>query len=66
MRIGPPDAEKPVARIDDGLLDYMLVAVTCLLARATNESPRAVLEAYSRRSVADDEWRRRYLPLFEP
>ena len=69
----PADGEKMVwafeealrvARVDDGLLDYMLVAVVCLIARVTAESPRTVLEAYFRRSVGDDEWRRRYLPLF--
>jgi hypothetical protein len=52
-----------IARIDEGLLDYLLVAVVCLIARVTAESPRAVLEAYFRRSVGDDEWRLRYLPL---
>jgi hypothetical protein len=53
-----------VAQLDEGLLDYLLVATVCLLARATGESPRAVLDAYFRRSVGDDEWQRRYLPLF--
>ena len=53
-----------VARIDEALLDYLLVAVVCLLARPTDGTPRVVLAASVRRSVGDDEWRRRYLPLF--
>jgi hypothetical protein len=72
-RVGGPDGEKmiwafeqavSVARIDPELLDYMLAAVTCLLARATDRSPRDVLEAFSRRSVSDDEWQERYRGLF--
>jgi hypothetical protein len=72
-RVGGPDGEKMiwaleqavgVARIDPELLDYMLAAVACLLARATDRPPREVLEAYARRSVSDDEWRRRYAELF--
>ncbi len=68
----PADGEKMIwafeqalgiARIDEGLLDYVLVAVVCLIARVTAESPRTVLETYFRRSVGDDEWRLRYLPL---
>jgi hypothetical protein len=42
----------------------MLAAVTCLLARTTDRSPREVLEAYARRSVTDEEWRGRYSELF--
>jgi hypothetical protein len=53
-----------VARIDDELLSYMAVAILCLLARVDESSPRAVLEAFFRRSVSDEDWRRTYLPLF--
>ena len=69
----PADSEKMVwafeealriARIDQELLDYLLVAVVCLIARGSEESPREVLEAFFRRSVGDDEWQERYLPLF--
>jgi hypothetical protein len=72
-RVGGPGGEKMiwaleqavgVARIDPELLDYMLAAVTCLLARATDRSPRDVLGAFSRRSVADDDWHGRYAELF--
>jgi hypothetical protein len=68
-----PDAEKMVwaferalatARIDEHLLDYLLVAVVCLVAHAHSETPRAVLEQVFRRSVSDEEWRERYAPLF--
>lgn len=71
--VGGPDGEKmvwafeqglSVARIDPGLLDYVLAAVVCLLAHSTDETPRAVLEAFFRRSVSDREWRERYVELF--
>jgi hypothetical protein len=67
-----PDAEKMVwaferalatARIDEHLLDYLLVAVVCLVAHGRSETPRTVLEQVFRRSVSDDEWRERYAPL---
>jgi hypothetical protein len=53
-----------VARIDDELLSYLVVAVVCLLARMDDSSPRSVLEAFFRRSVTDEAWRKTYLPLF--
>ena len=53
-----------VAKIDDDLLRYLLAAVASLLARADDSSPRAVFEAFFRRSVSDDEWRDRYVGLF--
>jgi hypothetical protein len=68
-----PDAEKmiwgleralQVARIDPELLDYLLAAAVCLLARRNGCSPRDVLESFFRRSVPDDIWRSHYLPLF--
>jgi hypothetical protein len=68
-----PDADKliwafehavGVARIDDELLSYLTVAVVCLLARLDESSPRSVLEAFFRKSVSDEDWRRTYLPLF--
>lgn len=71
---GGADAEKTVwafeqalgaARVDEGLLEYFLVASVCLLAKAWECSPRSVLEAFFRRSVPDELWRERYLPLFE-
>jgi hypothetical protein len=69
----PADAEKMiwafeeavrVARIDPDLLSYQLAAITCLIARLDGESPRDVLEAFFRRSIPDDDWRERFLPLF--
>jgi hypothetical protein len=74
QRPGDADAEKTiwafeeavrVARIDDELLGYQLAAITCLLARLEGCSPRDVLEAWFRRSISDDEWRERLLPLFD-
>ena len=71
---GPrPDAERMVwafeealrvARFDPEMLAYLLAALTCLLARVDDCSPRDVLEAFFRRSIPDEEWRGRYLPLF--
>jgi hypothetical protein len=52
-----------VARLDQHLLDYLLVATVCLLARAHGSSPRAVLEGFFRRSVSDVEWRKNYVRL---
>jgi hypothetical protein len=69
-----PDAERMiwafeeavrVARIDEELLSYLLAAVTCLVARLDDATPRDVLEAFFRRSITDQEWRNRYLPLLD-
>ncbi len=70
---GGPDAERMiwafeeglrVARLDPELLSYLLAGLTCLIARLDGCSPRDVLEAFFRRSIPDEEWRGRYLPLF--
>jgi hypothetical protein len=53
-----------IARLDPELLSYLLAALTCLIARVDDCSPRDVLEAFFRRSIPDEEWRGRYLPLF--
>jgi hypothetical protein len=67
-----PEAEKmiwaferalSVARVDGDLLRYLLAAAASLIARAEGSSPRAVFEAYFRRSVSDDDWHERYAPL---
>ncbi|HET7857348.1 MAG TPA: hypothetical protein VFL41_12905 [Gaiellaceae bacterium] len=69
-----PDAEKMIyafeeavriARVDEELLSYVLAAVTCLIARMDDVTPRDVLEAFFRRSITDQEWRDRYLSLFD-
>jgi hypothetical protein len=68
-----PDAERMiwafeeglrVAKLDPELLSYLLAATTCMLARLDGCSPRDVLEAFFRRSIPDEEWRDRFLPLF--
>jgi hypothetical protein len=51
------------ARIDEHLLDYLLVAAACMIAQTERETPRTVFEQYFRRAVPDDEWRSRYAPL---
>jgi hypothetical protein len=53
-----------VARIDGDLLRHLLGAAASLVARADDTTPRAVFEAYFRRSVTDEEWRDRYAELF--
>ena len=68
-----PDAERTIwafeevlraARIDPELLEYVLVAAVCLLARKFDVAPRRVLFAFLRRSVDEDEWNAHYRPLF--
>ena len=68
----PAEAEKmvwafeqalSVARVDGDLLRYVLAASASMIARAEDSSPRAVFEAFFRRSVSDDEWRDRYARL---
>jgi hypothetical protein len=54
----------PVARDDEERLGYLLAAVACLVARHQESSPRDVFEGFFRRSVPDEVWRERYLPLF--
>jgi hypothetical protein len=71
--LGAADAERmvwafeqalAVARVDDELVDHLLAATICLAATRSGTSPRDVLEAFFRRSVTDEVWRDRYLPLF--
>lgn len=54
-----------VARTDEDLLPHFLTATTCLLAHAEGTTPRGVFETFFRRSVSDQVWRERYVPLFE-
>jgi hypothetical protein len=72
--LGGPEAERMifafeealrVARADEELLPHLLAATTCLLAHLERTTPRGVLETFFRRSVSDQEWRERYVPLFE-
>jgi hypothetical protein len=69
----PPEAERmlwaferalDVARVDDELVECLLAASICLAATRTGKTPRDVLESFFRRSVPDEVWRDRYLPLF--
>jgi hypothetical protein len=71
--LSAPDAERmiwaferalAVARVDDELVEYLLAASICLAAIRSGSSPRDVLESFFRRSVPDEVWRDRYLPLF--
>ena len=43
----------------------MLAAAVALSAVVEESSPRTVLEQWFRRSLPDDVWRERYLPLFQ-
>lgn len=52
-----------LARVDGALIEHLLAASTALLAHASGQTPRTVLEQVFRRSVSDAEWRARYAPL---
>jgi hypothetical protein len=71
--LSPPDAERmiwaferalSVARVDEELVECLLAASICLSASRSGTSPRDVLESFFRRSIPDEVWRDRYLPLF--
>jgi hypothetical protein len=71
-RRSAPDAEKTlwaferaleVARIDAELLDYLLTATVCLVARAGDATPRDILESFFRRAPTDVRWREELRPL---
>ena len=57
------DRALEVARVSPELLEHLLVACVCLVAREQRTTPRTVLEQVFRRSVGDDEWRERFAPL---
>jgi Ser/Thr protein kinase RdoA (MazF antagonist) len=69
----PADAERiarafeevlRLVRNDPELLPSLLAAAVSLAAYEEGISPRTVLEQWFRRSVPDEVWRERYLPLF--
>jgi hypothetical protein len=71
----PPEAARTMwafehalraARVDEALIDHLLVAAVCLRARADGTSPRTVLEEFFRRAVSDEDWHRRFAPLLGP
>jgi hypothetical protein len=71
--LNAPDAEKmiwaferalEVVRVDEALVEFLLAASVCIVASRSDSSPRDVLESFFRRSVPDEVWRDRYLPLF--
>ena len=53
-----------MAVIDWDSFDLDALAVVVRSGGAEDCSPRDVLEAFFRRSIPDEEWRGRYLPLF--
>ncbi len=73
-RRGAPDAEKTVwafeqaleiARRDGELLDYLLTAVVCLMARFSDTTPREIFEIYFRHAPSDARWRDELRPLLD-
>jgi hypothetical protein len=67
-----PDAERTlwafervleIARGDGELLQYVLTAAVCMVARAEGTTPRHVLETYFRRSPSDERWYAELRPL---
>jgi hypothetical protein len=70
----PADAERTlwafervleIARGDSELLEYVLVAAVCMVARAGETTPRHVLEAYFRRAPSDERWNEALRPLLD-
>jgi hypothetical protein len=68
----PADAERTIwafeqvlaaARLDSELVGYLCVAAVSLLATESDTAPRDVLEQLFRRSISNQEWRERFLPL---
>jgi hypothetical protein len=69
-----PDAERTlwafqrvleIARGDPELLDYVLTASICLVARSGDMSPRHVLETWFRRAPSDERWSNDIRPLLD-
>ena len=69
-----PDAERTlwafqrvleIARGDRELLEYVLTAAICMVARAEDTTPRQILEAWFRRSPSDERWAAEIRPLLD-
>ena len=69
-----PDAERTlwafervleIARGDPELLEYVLTASICLVARSGGTSPRQVLETWFRRAPSDERWSDEIRPLLD-
>ena len=69
-----PDAERTlwaferileIARGDPELLEYVLTASICLVARSGDTSPRHVLETWFRRAPSDERWSGDIRPLLD-
>jgi hypothetical protein len=52
-------------QIDPDLVEHLLVACVSLIAYERDSTPRTVLEHVFRRSIGDDEWRERFVPLLD-
>jgi hypothetical protein len=57
------DRALEVARTDGQLLEHLLVATSCLIARKQDCTPRDVFDQYFRRSLSDERWRTHYAAL---
>ena len=69
-----PDAERTlwafrrvleIARGDRELLEYVLTAAICMVARSEDTTPRHILEAWFRRSPSDERWDAEIRPLLD-
>ena len=54
-----------IARGDPELLEYVLTAAVCLVARRAATTPRHVLETYFRRAPSDERWHEDLRPLLD-
>ncbi len=69
-----PDADRTIwafqqvltiARGDPELLEFVLAAAICLVARSGETTPRQVLETYVRRAPTDARWYDEIRPLLD-
>ena len=54
-----------IARGDAELLEYVLTAAICMVARSDDTTPRHVLETWFRRSPSDERWNGEIRPLLD-
>ena len=69
-----PDADRTIwafeqvltiARGDPELLEFVLAAAVCLVARSDETTPRHVLKTYLRRAPTDARWHDELRPLLD-
>ena len=56
---------RDAAALEEGMIDYLLVAAVCLEAVRRGLTPRQVLDRNVRSAIPDEVWLRRYAPLLQ-